>query len=96
MHWVVYNLPNTARRLPEGVPSGELIAGGGKQGSNSWGTPEYGGPCPPQGTMHTYVFTLYALDIELELVPEANKRELLSAMDGHVLAAVELAASFTR
>ena len=96
VHWVVYNLPSRAGSLLEAVPAGEDIAGGGTQGSNSWGALEYGGPCPPQGTTHRYVFIVYALDAMLDIEPGADKRELLAAMEGHILAEVELAASFTR
>ena len=39
---------------------------------------------------HGYVFTIYALDAELDLVAGANKNDLLSAMDGHILAAGQL------
>ena len=28
---------------------------------NSWGNKKYEGPCPPKGSVHSYVFTLYAL-----------------------------------
>ena len=96
VHWLVYDLPPAARGLPEAVPAGEEIAGGGTHGSNSWGALEYGGPCPPQGTTHRYVFTLYALDTALDLEPGADRGELLAAMEGHTLAEAELAASFTR
>jgi len=94
---LVYEYDATIERgLPEAVPAGEEIAGGGTHGSNSWGALEYGGPCPPQGTTHRYVFTLYALDTALDLEPGADRGELLAAMEGHTLAEAELAASFTR
>ena len=36
---------------------------------------------------HAYRFTVYALDSELDLGPDATKNDLLQAMDGHVLSA---------
>ena len=30
VHWVIYNLPASARQLPEGVPRGEAVVSGGK------------------------------------------------------------------
>ena len=33
VHWVVYNLPASMRRLPERVPHGDAVTGGGKQGA---------------------------------------------------------------
>ena len=96
VHWVAYNLPAKTRGLPEGVPAGETIGGAGLQGANGWGRLEYGGPCPPAGSTHRYVFILYGLDTALDLESGASKQELLAAMQGHILAQTELAASFTR
>ena len=39
---------------------------------------------------HGYVFTIYALDAELDLAAGSNKNDLLAAMDGHILAAGQL------
>ncbi len=95
VHWVVYNLPATARSLPEGVPAGAAIVGGGRQGKNSFGRPGYGGPCPPTGT-HRYFFRLYALDTTLSLDAEAGKEQVTAAMSGHVLAQGELMGTYQR
>lgn len=84
-HWVVYNLPPDTRSLAVERPAGETLPGGGVQGANSWGDPTYGGPCPPSGE-HRYIFTLYALDTELELEPGAEKTAVLAAMEGRILA----------
>jgi len=49
----------------------------------------YDGPCPPwnDAIVHRYVFTLYALDVETLPVQGAFKGvDVLSAMQGHVLA----------
>ena len=43
---------------------------------------------------HKYLFTVYALDAELDLAAGANKNELLAAMDGHILAAGELSGEY--
>jgi hypothetical protein len=63
-------------------------------GNNSWGRADYGGPCPPSGT-HRYFFKLYALDTTISLLPGATKQELLSAMDGHILAEADLMGTFS-
>lgn len=96
VHWVMYNLPASSRSLPEAVLPGETIVDGVVHGSSSWDTLDYGGPCPPQGSTHHYVFMLYALDTVLDLEAGASKRELQTAMEGHILAEVELGADFTR
>jgi len=89
VHWVVFNIPGSATGLPEDVPDGKPLAGGGMHGENSWGDPGYGGPCPPMGAHH-YVFTVYALDTMLTLDAGASKRNVLDAMSGHILGKGEL------
>jgi len=62
---------------------------------NSFRKVNYGGPCPPSGE-HRYVFKLYALDIALGLGDGANKNEIESAMQGHILAQSELIGLYSR
>jgi Raf kinase inhibitor-like YbhB/YbcL family protein len=62
---------------------------------NDFGKLGYGGPCPPSGT-HRYFFKLYALDTNLGLQPGATKQQILSAMNGHVLATAELIGRYQR
>jgi phosphatidylethanolamine-binding protein (PEBP) family uncharacterized protein len=47
------------------------------------------GPCPPDRE-HRYFFRLYALDCRLSLAAGATKREVLAAMEGHLLIQAEL------
>ncbi|MGD8405872.1 MAG: YbhB/YbcL family Raf kinase inhibitor-like protein [Anaerolineales bacterium] len=91
-HWIVFNIPADVREFPEAVSSGNVSATLGK---NSWGRNSYGGPCPPGGT-HRYFFKLYALDIPLSLDENANKEQVLSALEGHILAEAELMGTFSR
>jgi Raf kinase inhibitor-like YbhB/YbcL family protein len=95
VHWVLYDLPATARGLPEAVPPDAELADGGRHGKNSWKRLGYGGPCPPSGT-HSYFFKLYALDTTLNLDSNKSKDALLQAMEGHVLAQTELMGTYTR
>jgi len=96
VHWLVYNLPASARKLPERVPQGDSIAGGGNQGENDFPQTGYGGPCPPPGRPHRYFFRLYALDAVLQLRAPVHRADLDSAMKGHVLGQAELMARFGR
>lgn len=95
VHWVIYNIPATARGLPEGVPKDADLPDGSRQGRNSWRRIGYGGPCPPSGT-HRYFFKLYALDTVLTLASGATKDELLKAMEGHILAQAEFMGRYSR
>ncbi len=91
VHWVLYNIPGNARGLPEGLPTDaslqepSLLAGT-IQGLNGRRRTGYFGPRPPAGSgPHHYIFTLYALDADLDLQPGLNKAELLAAIEGHVI-----------
>ncbi len=96
VHWVVYDLPGSARQLPEQVPAGDAIAGGGKQGVNDFPANGYGGPCPPPGQPHRYFFRLYALDTLLDLHAPVRRKDVDAAMKGHILVQAELMGSFGR
>ena len=96
VHWIVYDLPPEARALPEGVPTRESVAGGGPQGLNDFGGVGYGGPCPPGGPPHRYVFTLSALNTRPGLRPGRRVADVRRAMQGHVLAEAELVGRFQR
>ncbi len=95
IHWVLFNLPPSARSLPEGLPAGEKTAEGAVQGFNSSRHHGYDGPCPPSGT-HRYFFKLYALDTRLDLSPSANASDLIKAASGHILANTELMGLFSK
>jgi len=82
-HWVVYNIPSTVTSFPQGLQS---LPSGCLAGKNSWGKAQYNGPCPPKGSTHRYVFTLYALDTTLTLAPGATATSLMHALQSHVVA----------
>ena len=96
VHWVLYDLPANAAGLPEDVAKIQVIANGAKQGMNTWPRLGYGGPCPPPGKPHRYFFKLYALDAMLDLKPGLTKKDLLKAMEGHVLAEGQLMGTYQR
>lgn len=96
-HWVIYNIPPPPnnRGLPENVGAAEELGGGGVQGRNDFGDIEYRGPCPPEDSEHRYYFRLYALDIELNLPPGANRQQVLDNIRDHILEHTELMVRFT-
>lgn len=95
VHWVYFNIPQAVRILPVNMEKGPSSSLGGIQGKNSWGRNGYGGPCPPSGT-HRYFFTVYALDILLDLKADAQKDDVLKAADGHILAKCSLMGRFKK
>ncbi len=96
VHWVLYNLPAGAREIREGLPKDERLPDGARQGKNDFDNLGYGGPCPPGKSAHRYVFTLYALDAELNLPAGASRKQVESALQGHVLARGTLAGRYGR
>jgi Raf kinase inhibitor-like YbhB/YbcL family protein len=94
-HWVIFNIPATATGLDAGLPEDGELEDGSLQGRNSTYVHGYLGPCPPAfGGPHRYAFTLYALDTTLELDDLAIRKDLLAAMEGHILAQTELVGIF--
>jgi Raf kinase inhibitor-like YbhB/YbcL family protein len=96
VHWVLYDLPADARELPEGVPPVRVRPDGSKQGINDFRRVGYGGPCPPAGLAHRYVFTLYALNSMTGLPAGSTKQELLRAIKGRTLAQTQLIGLYKR
>lgn len=94
VHWVLYNIPPSAKGLPEAVNTSALPAGT-RQGRNDWDRTGYGGPCPPIGR-HRYFHKLYALDVVLPDLKQPTKAQLLEAMEGHVLESVELVGTYQK
>jgi Raf kinase inhibitor-like YbhB/YbcL family protein len=84
VHWVVYDIPATARSLPQGAHL-DSAAVGTRIGHNDVNKPGWYPPCPPIGR-HRYFFKIYALDIQLGALATASKAGLEEAMEGHVLA----------
>lgn len=94
-HWVLFNIPSETLSLAEGIPGEATLTDGSRQGQNSSNRLGYGGPCPPGGQRHNYVFKLYAVDTSLDLEPGASKAEILQAMEGHILDQAELVGAYT-
>ena len=96
VHWVIFNIPADQTGLPEGVPQQAKRPDGSIQGLNDSRHPGYDGPYPPPGKPHRYFFKVFALDTMLSLGPAARKRDLLKAIEGHVLAQGEWMGTFLR
>jgi Raf kinase inhibitor-like YbhB/YbcL family protein len=102
IHWVLFDIPGTARALPENLAKIESLPDGSKQGV-CWAVRDadcervgYHGPLPPPGKPHRYFFKLYALDTVLNLPPKATKGQVVGAMEGHILAEARLIGLYER
>jgi len=86
-HWVVWNIPPIEMIEEDSTP--------GKIGKNSKGENRYTGPCPPDG-IHRYFFKLYALDVLLYMDDNADKNDVIEAMQNHILGYGELIGVYKR
>jgi Raf kinase inhibitor-like YbhB/YbcL family protein len=95
VHWVYYDIPAGTEGLSEKVATDDRPAEGGTQGLNDFRKIGYGGPCPPGGT-HRYYFKLYALDTTLDLSSGATKKQVLKAMENHIIGQTQLMGKYRR
>lgn len=75
-HWAIVNLPAGSAGLVRGAGTadGRSLPEAARQIATDFGTPGWGGPCPPAGDKpHRYTFTVYALKVDkLDLPPTAT------------------------
>jgi len=88
--------PYDSRELPEAVPVQAQLSGGALHGKNDFGEIGYGGPCPSQRSSHRYQFTLYALDQHLDLKTGVSSKQVVNAMQWHILAWGQLIGIYQR
>ena len=95
-HWVLFNLPPEPAELPAAVAKQTVLTNGACHGRNDFRRGGYGGPCPPHGSTHRYLFRLFALDAPLNLTPGGPPSEVRQAAVGHVLGEAELVGTYGR
>jgi hypothetical protein len=97
LHWLAFNIPGTATKLPEGVPNEPKLPDGTVQPKNLRGTPGFMGPgAGAAGPYHHYTFELIALDTKLDLGPDGTLADVMKAIDGHILGKGILVGRFHR
>lgn len=99
-HWVIFDIPAEVTSLPAGAgdPASGLAPEDSVQSNTDFGTPGYGGPCPPEGDApHHYVFTVFALDVPSLELPETASGALVGFnLHAHALAQAQLTATYGR
>lgn len=90
VHWVLYDLPGTAKGLGEGASEGTA-------GVNDFGNPGYGGPMPPEGHgVHHYFFWVLALDRRLDLPAGLTLWQFLEKAEPHIIGMNRLVGTYER
>ncbi|MBO0737891.1 MAG: YbhB/YbcL family Raf kinase inhibitor-like protein [Alphaproteobacteria bacterium] len=96
-HWAVFDIPAGSRGLNAGY-SAARPATGLREARNDFGTPGYGGPCPPKAHgPHHYHFRLFAVSRpSLNLSSAATALDVLNAAQPYILARTELVGTYQR
>jgi Raf kinase inhibitor-like YbhB/YbcL family protein len=97
VHWLVVDIPPDSLSIERGA-SGTAMPKGSRELDSTYGSSGYGGPQPPPGTgEHSYVATVYALDVpSIDLSDDPSLSDFESAIDGHVLAEATVSGVFAR
>lgn len=94
VHWVLFNIPSDAPGLAAGA-NRDGLPGSTRVGTGTAGKAAYFAPCPPSGT-HRYVHVVYALDTRLPKMDHPDRKTLMQAMQGHILAKARLVVPYKR
>lgn len=87
VHWMILNIPVNVSNISEGA-SGVNMPNGSVELQNSFGNIGYGGPLPPPGSgVHTYLFTLCALNISKVKTKKTfiSEVELLNIIESNII-----------
>ncbi len=97
IHWVIYDLPVSRFALPEDVDKTYApadVPGAHQTASYDAQVVGYLGPCPP--LLHTYKFTLYAVDVAVlpGATATSTRAQLQAMILDHDLASVTLSGNY--
>jgi len=90
IHHAVRGLPPTA-----GGIGGAPVAGA-VEGTNDFGAPGWGGPCPPPGSTHQYLWTVYAVGQPTTLPDGFTGRQLYEQMLSSAFSSAQYTGTYTR
>jgi Raf kinase inhibitor-like YbhB/YbcL family protein len=88
-HWVICNIRPNIGQIAENTSPGT-------EGLNDFGKDTYGGPCPPGGKLHHYIFHAYALDTILNINNRPTINEVEKAVEGHIIAQTQLVGTYRK
>ena len=87
-HWIIWNIsPDTKIINENSIPQNAI------EGTNDFEQIGYGGPAPPD-KKHTYVFTMYSIDIILENKKGSSKNDILTSIENHIVEQAQLFGTF--
>ncbi len=89
LHWMVWNIPATAIKFPQSVPSNTADLPDGSQQTNGdrsqGGITGYLSPRPPQNIPgpHHFAFDMFALDTKVDLPETGTRADLMKVGRPH-------------
>ena len=91
-HWIMTAVSPTRTGLAESE-----VPVGAKQWTNDFGDAAYGGPCPPaDAAPHTYLFTVHALNQQLEVADDASATEVISILNQTAILQSSVSGTYAR
>jgi Raf kinase inhibitor-like YbhB/YbcL family protein len=89
LHWVVAGIDPSLTSIEKGSLPADSV-----QALNNFGEADWGGPAPPPGPAHTYVFTLYALAEPSGIAEGSPGNDAVTALSGSGAPTAVLRATF--
>lgn len=92
IHWIAWNILPDINSIEENKIQNEII-----EGKNNFKNNSYNGPCPcPSTTSHKYEFKLIALNSIVVLQKYSTYNQLMTNIEGHILAETKLTGFYER
>ena len=96
-HWIVYDINPNTNRIVSAASKTNSMPVGSVEGPNDAGFKEYVGVCPPPGTAHHYIFTVYALDVvQLPVKNTATSAIIRINIMAHTIAKASIITIYSR
>jgi Raf kinase inhibitor-like YbhB/YbcL family protein len=96
LHWIMFNIPGTARSLAGGLPLDAKLPDGTIQAKGIRNVGYMGPGNAAINPYHHYTLELFALDDKLSLGPDASRADIMKAMEGHTTGKAVLVGRFKR
>jgi Raf kinase inhibitor-like YbhB/YbcL family protein len=96
LHWIMFNIPGTARSLAGGLPSDAQLPDGTIQAKGIRNVGYMGPGNAAINPYHHYTIELFALNAKLMLSPDATRVDIMKAMDTHTVGKAVLVGRFKR
>jgi Raf kinase inhibitor-like YbhB/YbcL family protein len=96
LHWIMFNIPGTARSLAGGLPLDAQLPDGTIQAKGIRNVGYMGPGNAAINPYHHYTLELFALNAKLTLGPDASRADIMKAMDTHTVGKAVLVGRFKR